>query len=115
MPRKLIFALVVVPLGVLLTALAVVNRAPVSLVLDPFGGTDPRLVLHLPLFLALLGGVALGLLLGGFATWVGQGKWRRVARARAQEVSSLRRQADRLESELERMERAPQRVRLPAE
>ena len=43
--RKLILGLVIVPLGVLLVALAVVNRTPAQLVLDPFGGNEPSLVL----------------------------------------------------------------------
>jgi uncharacterized integral membrane protein len=97
--RKLIFGLLVIPLGVLLTALAVVNRKPTTLVLDPLGGA-----VDVPLFLLLLGALALGLLIGGLATWLGQSKWRRMARQRGQELSHWRRQADRLEKELEAMD-----------
>jgi hypothetical protein len=98
--RKLILALVVVPLGVVLVALAVVNRKPALLVLDPFGGSEPRLSLEAPLFLFLLCAFALGLIVGGIATWLGQGKWRRTARAHSREARDLRR-TDRLEKELE--------------
>ena len=59
--RKLTLALVVVPLGVILVALAVVNRKPVELVLDPFGGAAPNFSLQAPLFLLLLGAFAVGL------------------------------------------------------
>ena len=52
-------------------ALAVVNRKPAILVLDPFGGGEPRLSLEVPLFLFLLGAFALGLIIGGIATWLG--------------------------------------------
>ena len=99
--HKLIFGLLVIPLGVLLTALAVANRKPTTLVLDPLGGVDPRLAVDVPLFLLMLGALALGLLIGGLATWLGQGKWRRIARQRGQESTHWRRQADRLEKELE--------------
>jgi uncharacterized integral membrane protein len=102
--RKLIFGLLVIPLGVLLTALAVVNRKPATLVLDPLGGADPRFAVDVPLFLLMLGALALGLLIGGLATWLGQSKWRRMARQRGQESAHWRRQADRLEKELEAMD-----------
>jgi hypothetical protein len=113
--RKLILALVVVPLGVVLVALAVVNRKPALLILDPFGGAEPGLFLEAPLFLFLLGAFALGLVVGGIATWLGQGKWRRTARAGAREARELRRQADRLEKELEGLAPSAHRVQLPAE
>ena len=113
--RKVVVALVVVPLGALLVALAVVNRKPAILILDPFGSAEPRLSLEAPLFLFLLGVFALGLIIGGIATWLGQGKWRRTARAQGQEARDLRRQASRLEKELEGAHWAPQRVRLPAD
>jgi Lipopolysaccharide assembly protein A domain len=113
--RKLVVALMVVPLGALLVALAVVNRKPTILILDPFGGAEARLSLEAPLFLFLLGAFALGLIIGGIATWLGQGKWRRAARAQSREARDLRHQASRLEKELEGAQSAPQRVRLPAD
>lgn len=113
--RKLILALVVVPLGVVLIALAVVNRKPALLILNPFGGGEPGFSLEAPLFLFLLGSFALGLVVGGIATWLGQGKWRRTARAEAREARELRRQADRLEKELEGLDTAAPRALLPAE
>ena len=113
--RKLILALVVVPLGVALIALAVVNRAPTVLILDPFGGSEPHLSLQAPFFLFLLGAFALGLLVGGVASWVNQGKWRRTAREEAREARDWRRQADRLEKELESVSPATERPQLTAE
>jgi hypothetical protein len=113
--RKLILALVVVPLGVVLVALAVVNRKPALLILDPLGGAEPGLFFEAPLFLFLLGAFAFGLVVGGIATWLGQGKWRRTARAEAREARDWRRQADRLEKELEGLEPSTHRVQLPAE
>jgi uncharacterized integral membrane protein len=113
--RKLILAIVVVPLGVVLVALAVVNRKPVDLLLNPFGGSEPGLSAEAPLFLLLLGAFALGLVVGGIATWAGQGKWRQLAREEAREARDWRRQADRLEKELEGLDASPHRARLPAD
>ncbi|HML91415.1 LapA family protein [Methyloceanibacter sp.] len=114
MTRKLVFGLVVIPLGALLIALAVVNRQPAELVLDPFGGGQGYMV-EAPFFLFLLCAFALGLLIGGFASWLNQGKWRRTARDEAREARDWRRQADRLERELETANAAPrQRPQLPS-
>lgn len=111
--RKLVSGLIVVPLSLLLLALAVVNRKPVSLGLNPFDSTS-GLSVEAPLFVFLLGAFALGLIAGGIATWLGQGKWRSQARKEAREASTLRRQADRLEKELEAQAARPERVRLTA-
>jgi hypothetical protein len=113
--RKLILALVVVPLGVVLIALAVVNRAPTVLILDPFGGAEPNFSVQAPFFLFLLAAFALGLAVGGVASWVNQGKWRRTAREEAREARDWRRQADHLEKELESLNPAGERPRLTTE
>ncbi len=113
--RKLILGFIVVPLGVLLIALAVVNRKPVQLTLDPFGALDPTVGIEAPLFLLLLGAFAVGLVVGGIATWIDQGKWRRTAREGVREARDWRRQADRLEKELEGLDGSPRRTRLPAD
>ena len=112
--RKLVLALVVLPLGLALVTLAVVNRKPATLILDPFGGSESSLSLQAPLFLVLLGTFAFGLVIGGIATWLGQGKWRRNAREGAREARELRRQADRLEKELEGAGSSSDRPRLAA-
>jgi uncharacterized integral membrane protein len=101
-------------LGLVLVALAVVNRKPVTLGLNPFDGAA-GLGVEAPLFLFLLGAFASGLVVGGFATWLGQGKWRLMARTRAREASNWRRQADRLEKELEGLDASRARARLPAD
>jgi uncharacterized integral membrane protein len=111
--RKLTAGLIVIPLGILLVALAVVNRRPVALGLNPLDSTSGAAV-EAPFFLFLLGAFALGLVVGGAATWLGQAKWRSLARSRAREASALRSQADRLERELE-FGRAGRPARLAAD
>src|SRR5262245_6818262 len=96
--RKLVLALILVPLALVLITLAVVNRTETTLILDPFGGRS--YALQAPFFLFLLVAFALGLIVGGIATWFRQGKWRRTAREGARERRELRQQTDRLEREL---------------
>jgi hypothetical protein len=112
--RKLAAGLLVLPLGALLVALAVVNRKAVTLGLNPFDG-ESGFGIEAPFFLFLLGAFGLGLIAGGGATWLDQGKWRRKARADAREASNWRRQSDRLEKELEGADARAYRIRLPAE
>ena len=114
MRRKLILVFLVIPLGAVLIALAVVNREPTNLVLDPFGG-EPALSIEAPFFLFLLGAFALGLIVGGVASWLNQGKWRRTAREEAREARDWRRQADRLERELQTVNPAPARPQVSAD
>ena len=113
--RKLTLALVVVPLGVILVALAVVNRKPVELVLDPFGGAAPNFSLQAPLFLLLARRVCRG---------PHRRRHRHLARPRqmaargreeTRQARDWRRQADRLEKELEGYSPAASRPRLTAD
>ena len=71
---------VFIPLAVVLVALAVANRAPVAFTLDPFNPGNPGLTVSLPLFIYLFAALALGLVVGSVATWVKQGKYRKLAR-----------------------------------
>ena len=83
----------------LLVTAAVANRHAVLLVLDPFNPKDPVLSVQLPFFAYLFGVLILGVLLGGFSTWLSQGKWRRMARNKAQEALRWKGEADRLTRE----------------
>jgi uncharacterized integral membrane protein len=90
MIRKLIAALVLVPLALVIVLLAMANRQAVTLSLDPFLAEPPALALTQPLFLIILGAVIAGALIGGAAAWLRQGKWRRNARAARAEAHTLR-------------------------
>ena len=78
--RKLLRWLILVPLAILLVLLAVANRAPVTLSLDPFSSQAPALAFTLPLFVALLLAVAMGVVIGGLAAGIGRLRWRYRAR-----------------------------------
>ncbi|WP_144377188.1 DUF1049 domain-containing protein [Mesorhizobium amorphae] len=86
------FAVIVifVPLAIVLIALAVANRELVAFTLDPFNPGNPALTLTLPLFVMLFLALAVGILVGSFATWMRQGRYRKLARQRGVEAENLR-------------------------
>jgi len=95
MLNRILLIVVLVPLAIVLVALAVANRAPVALTFDPFHPGNPALTLNLPLFVFLLLALLVGVLIGSTATWFRQGRFRKLARKRKQEVRSLREAAIR--------------------
>ena len=82
MLQRIITVLVAFPLAALLITLAVANRHDVRLVLDPFRPEQPAISVVLPFYAFLFGVLALGILAGGMAVWMSQGRWRRTARMR---------------------------------
>lgn len=97
--RRLVSLLIAFPLGAVLVAIAVANRKPVELVLDPFRPETPALSIALPLYAYLLGALVIGVALGGMATWFGQSRWRRTARSQGQQAARFKAEADRLTRE----------------
>jgi uncharacterized integral membrane protein len=87
--RKLLRWLVLVPLAIVLVLLAVANRAPVTLSLDPFSREAPAFAFQLPLFVALLLAVAAGVVIGGVAAGIGRMRWRYRARRAEREAEKL--------------------------
>ena len=83
-------------MAVILITLFVINRKEVQLVLDPFNPQDPAFAVSMPFFLFMFALLFVGALIGGFATWFSQGKWRRTARQRTQEAMRWKSEADRL-------------------
>ena len=99
MLRRIASLLIAFPLGALLVAIAVSNRHPVQLILDPFRPETPALAVQLPFYAYLLGSLVLGVILGGLATWVGQSRWRSTARTQGQRAARYQAEADRLSRE----------------
>jgi len=92
-------ALVLLPVAVVVVLLAVANREPVQLSFDPFTPDAPAFVTSLPLFAILFAAVMLGVVIGGVATWLTQGKHRRARRYYRREVQQLKTETDRMRSE----------------
>jgi hypothetical protein len=99
--RRAAWLLLALPAAIVLITLAVSNRHGVRLILDPFRPDDPVLSLVLPLYAYLLAALILGVILGGAAAWMTQGRWRRVARRRTAEALQWQAEADRLSRERE--------------
>jgi uncharacterized integral membrane protein len=98
--KRLLVLPVVFIVAALLITVAVSNRHPVRIVLDPISEV-PVLTFELPFFVYLLGALIIGVVLGGTRTWLGQSYWRRSARMRAQEAMRWQAEADRLQRERE--------------
>jgi uncharacterized integral membrane protein len=106
MIRSFVAALVLIPLAVLIVLLALANRQAVTLSLDPLLSDKPVLAVTQPLFILLLAAVLAGVVIGGIAAWLRQGKWRQAARHAQAEARTARAQADALREQLETAERA---------
>ena len=90
MLNRLLLIVIIVPLAVILIAFAVANRGSVAFTLDPFNPGNPALTLQAPLFVMLFAALGIGLVLGGMATWLKQGYYRRQARENRKEADQLR-------------------------
>ena len=82
--------------AVVLVTLAVANRHEVQLVLDPFNRKAPVVDVVLPFYVYLIGMLIVGVVLGSLATWMTQGKWRRMVRTRTHESLRWKGEAERL-------------------
>ncbi|SFL97251.1 LapA family protein [Methylobacterium pseudosasicola] len=92
-------SLVLLPIAALVILLAVANRAPVPLSFDPFNADAPVFSVNLPLYAILFGAVALGIVVGGVFTWLGQGKTRANVRYHRREANRLRAYAPESETQ----------------
>jgi hypothetical protein len=96
MTRKIVTALILVPLTIVLVSFAVANRQTIVVSLDPFNEAHPALAVAMPLFALVLTLLIGGVVVGGAAAWLRQAKWRRAARRAEGEARALRAEVDRL-------------------
>ena len=90
MLRKILTAIIIVPLALILIVFAVANRHAVTVSLDPFASNEPAASLTLPLFALIFVVLIVGVLIGGTAAWLRQGRWRWVTRRLEAELRNLR-------------------------
>ncbi|MGB7432167.1 MAG: LapA family protein [Ahrensia sp.] len=90
MLRRLITVLFVVPVAIVLIALSVANRQVVPVSLDVFNPGNPLLTFSAPMFAWMFGAMAVGIVIGGIATWFTQGKHRKHERELQRETDKLR-------------------------
>ena len=114
---KIFYRLVFIPVAAVFVVFAVANRHALTLNLWPL-----PLEIDLPVYIAVLGALAVGMAIGGSAQWISDGKWRRRARADKRKASALERQLTLVEAAREAggeaageppEPQAPRRVRLP--
>jgi uncharacterized integral membrane protein len=87
--RRIAVALILVPLAIIIIAFAVANRHGVTVSFDPFSASAPAASLTLPLFALLILVLIIGVVIGGTAAWLRQGRWRRAARRLEREAKEL--------------------------
>ncbi len=96
MLRKIVTALIVIPLAIVIIAFAVANREKVTILLDPFGPNSAADWQTQPLFVVVIAALILGVIIGGIAAWLRQTRWRRTARRLERDVANLRAEVETL-------------------
>jgi uncharacterized integral membrane protein len=109
--RKVVTAVIVVPLAIVIVAFAVANRQMVTVSFDPFSSANPAYAGTVPLFVLIFVLVTFGVIVGGVAAWLKQGKWRRAARRLDGEVRALHQELDATRRRLEQPPPAPEVTR----
>ena len=94
--RRFVFLFVLLPLAIIVVILAVANRADVTFSLDPFRPSAPAWSVTIPLFALLFLTLAAGIIIGGIAAWLRQGRWRHAARIERASADRLRQEVERL-------------------
>jgi lipopolysaccharide assembly protein A len=84
---KLMFWIVMLVVAAVLGSFAASNQQSVALGLWPL-----PVVADLPLYIAVLGALLIGAVLGAFGTWIASGRRRREARRRARRLAALERE-----------------------
>jgi putative membrane protein len=103
---KILFWIFVLVVALVLALFAVSNRETVSLGFWPV----PFLV-EVPLYVALLGALVIGFLIGELAAWIAGRRWRREARRRARRNTALEGELRATQAQLVGpAERAPSRL-----
>jgi len=109
--RKIVTAVVLVPLAIIIVSFAVANRQTIVVSFDPFDSTQPAYAASMPLFVLIFVLVIFGVILGGMAAWLRQARWRWTARRAEAENRELRLENDRLKRQL--AENPPARLSPP--
>ena len=106
---RILKLLLLLPIGIVIVALAVMNRTPTRLVYWPssLGG---EMAFTAPLFVALMLALMLGVVLGGGAAWLAQSRHRQAERRYRREAERLRTEAQRWKA----MQPEPVGLSLPA-
>jgi len=107
--RRILGWVVLVPLSVALIVFALANRQLTVINFNPLAAPSSLDApgIGMPLFLVIFGTLLVGVVMGGFASWLAQGRVRR-------EKRQWQREADRLGRELETVRRGQRPAGTPA-
>jgi len=105
MLRTIVTAVILIPLAIIIVGFAVANRQAVTVSFDPFDATQPAYSMTLPLFVIIFLLVIFGVLVGGVAAWLRQGRWRAAARRAEADNRELDAEVAMLRRRLELAER----------
>jgi uncharacterized integral membrane protein len=94
-------------LGVVIILFLVANRHVATISIDPFNSAAPAYAAPVPLGVLMLVPLILGVVIGGVAAWLRQGKWRRTARRLDRENRALRAELGELKRYYATSERTP--------
>jgi uncharacterized integral membrane protein len=98
MLRKIVTAIIVIPLLIVVVGFAVANRQVVTVSFDPFSSANPAYAVTLPLFIIIFVLLIIGVIIGGVAAWMRQASWRRSARRLDAQVRDLHNEIDAMRS-----------------
>lgn len=100
MIRRIVNWLVLAPVAVLAVVLAVANRTPVMVSLDPFARDLSPLSFSMPLFAVVFLSMIAGVIIGGVAVWWKQCRYRKRCRQAESDLAGARADVERLRGEL---------------
>ncbi len=92
--KKLVSALILLPVAIALIILSVANRHEVMFNFDPINPQQPFLAVTQPFFVFLFAAVLTGMVIGSLATWLSQGKYRKLARQQKRDALKWKSEAD---------------------
>ena len=104
MLRRVVNWLFLAPVALVAVVLAVANRSPVTLSVDPFAREASALSVSVPLFAVVFLAMIIGVVIGGTAVWWKQGRYRKRCRVAESELTAARSDVERLRNELGRGE-----------
>jgi uncharacterized integral membrane protein len=104
MLRRVVNWLFLAPVALVAVVLAVANRTPVTLSVDPFAREASALSVSVPLFAVVFLAMIIGVVIGGTAVWWKQGRYRKRCRLAENELTAARSDVERLRNELGRGE-----------
>ncbi|GAA5104427.1 LapA family protein [Bartonella jaculi] len=88
--KRILLAIILVPITALLIAFIVANRQIVTLTLDPFRISSENFIYQAPLFIWLFVFFALGILLGRIINWCAYHKCKKALKESKTELEKLK-------------------------